>query len=380
MNSSYNLKDIFNVSFLTLVFLVCMYEAPIDLRSNCLYAVTDQLTCQQSREASKVLMRLVGSTVEEQWLRCINLAITNWKMELKLAAKHSLIRGPSPLFCHAVSTSGMWKVQLYCPVITMEVENLSGSADERLLFSLNYHQLEGVIQLNYKVIIQEKWVDVLVNIDNIRLDVVQLVSESLLKDRGAGATEKHFPSRMSLQLTPTTLQTSILSVSVSKSSDNPTTKKQVEKSIEGSLEPPYKVGLNMGATQTTSTVIQPWKFEEFAVGDSGSLSWFLHDKGDGREVFSSRPSPMTRFQPNAWFKHRYSNVNRPFTRQGGVVFARDSYGETVCWKVDKSTLGKKIEWEILGCIGLTYWPNKYRTGYNETRRAEFRETLYLTLA
>lgn len=161
------LKDIFNVSFLTLVFLVCIYEAPTDLRFNCLLALKDELSTSQSREASKLLMRLLGSSnIEEQWMRCLNLAITNWKMELKAANR--ILKGPSPLFSHAFSTSGLWKVQLYCPIITMEIENTSGSADERLAFSLNYHHLEGVIQLNYKAIVKEKWIEVMVNIDNIR--------------------------------------------------------------------------------------------------------------------------------------------------------------------------------------------------------------------
>lgn len=51
----------------------------------------------------------------------------------------------------------------------MEVGNSSSaSLDERLLLSLRYQQLEGVIQLGHKVIIRENWVDVAVNIDNIR--------------------------------------------------------------------------------------------------------------------------------------------------------------------------------------------------------------------
>ncbi|CAO2816993.1 unnamed protein product [Amaranthus hypochondriacus] len=372
-----NTKHIFNITILSLVFIVCVYEAPTDLRFNCLKSVKDELSTYQSREASKLLIRLLGSNNEDLWMRSINLGITNWKMELKAA--NCILKGPSPLFSYGFSTPGLWKVQLYCPITTMEIENSSSSADDRLAFSLNYHHLEGVIQLNHKVIVRDKWIDVMVNIDNIRLDVIRLVSEKLLYDRGAGASEKHFPSRISLQLTPSP-DIDILSISVSKSSENPKKEIGTEKTIEGSFEPPNKVGLQLSAGETTTQVFTPWKFEETAKGDSGGLSWFLHDSSDGREVFSSKPSPKKLFQPKAWFRHRYSSAYRPFTRQGGVVFARDQYGETVCWKVDKSAIGKKsMEWELAGCIGLTYWPNKYRTLYNETRRAEFRETLHLSL-
>ncbi|GAB2299360.1 hypothetical protein Dimus_033435 [Dionaea muscipula] len=375
-----SLKSVFNVSLLTQAYLVCIYEAPADLRTNCLHALTDQLATSQSREASKLLMRLLGSNIEEQWMRSLNLAITNWITELKAASRN--IKIPSQLFSHSLSAFGLWKVQLFCPVIAMEIESSSStSADEQLLFSLNYHQLEGVIQLNYKVIIQDKWADVVVSIDNIRLDVVRLVNETLMRQRGAGTTEKHFPSRISLQLTPIDPQTNILSVSVSKSSDNPQREVGIEKNVEGSFGPPNShLGLTVSKAETTTTVLKPWKFEESVRGDSGNLNWFLHDSADGREVFSSRPPKAALFQSKAWFKNRYTSAYRPFTRQGGVIFAGDEYGESVCWKVHKCAIGRRMEWEIKGCIGLTYWPNQHKTFYNETRRAEFRETLNLTLA
>lgn len=86
-------------------------------------------------------------------------------------------------------------------------------------------------------------------------------------------------------------------------------------------------------------------------------------------------------QPRAWFRNRYSTANRPFTRQGGVVFAKDEYGDQrVCWKVDKSAIGRTIEWEVVASIGVTYWPNRHRTFYNETRRAQFKDTFYLSLS
>lgn len=160
-------NDMFNLAFYTLTLLICIYEAPRDLRLGCLNTLKHHLMKSQPREASKQLMRLLGSNLEEQWMRSLNLAITNWIVEFK-GPNHS-IKTPSPLFSYAISTVGLCKVQLYCPTIAMEVESSSStSLDERLLLSLRYQQLEGVIQLVHKVIVRENWVDVVVNIDNIR--------------------------------------------------------------------------------------------------------------------------------------------------------------------------------------------------------------------
>ncbi|PKI31806.1 hypothetical protein CRG98_047809, partial [Punica granatum] len=161
-----NFKEIFNLAFLTLVLLVCIYEAPMDLRSSCLNSLKNHLANCRSRNATKVLMKLLGSNLEEQWMRSINLAITNWILEIQ-ASNHT-IRTPSSLFSYSLSTFGLWKVHLYCPVIAMDTVNSTHSPpDERLLFSLNYHQLEGVIQFNYRVLKQQNWLDVVVNTDNI---------------------------------------------------------------------------------------------------------------------------------------------------------------------------------------------------------------------
>ncbi|KAF5959710.1 hypothetical protein HYC85_000919 [Camellia sinensis] len=172
----------------------------------------------------------------------------------------------------------------------------------------------------------------------------------------------------------------VLTVSVTKSSDNPTREIGLEKTLEGSFNPPNSLGLKISAVETMTTTLKPWKFEQSVYGDTANLNWFLHDSVDGREVFSSKPSKMALIQPKAWFKNRYSSVYRPFTRQGGVVFANDEYGETVGWKVERSELGKVMEWEMRGWIWLTYWPNKHRSFYSETRRLEFREILQLTLS
>ncbi|KZV16810.1 hypothetical protein F511_18603 [Dorcoceras hygrometricum] len=373
------LKDIFNFTILTLCFIICIYEAPNDLRSACLESLKDQLSCPKSRGVSRVLMRMLGSNAEELWMRSMNLAITNWISELQ--ASQAGFKTPSPLFSYSVSMLGLWKVQLYCPLIAMDVEKRSDpTPDDNLLFSLNYHQLEGVIQMNYKVRIQEKWIEVMVNTDNIRCDVIKLLTNTLMAERGAGTSEKHFPSRIALQITPTT-QSNVISISVSKSSDNPQLEIGVEKALEASFEPlNTNIGLNFSSAETATMTMKPWKFEQSVWGNSAKLDWFLHDMSrDGREVYSSKPSKLAMIHPKAWFRNRYSSAYRPFTRSGGVVFAGDEYGESVSWKVDKGCMGKNMEWEVKGWIWLTYWPNMHRGFYSETRRLEFREILDLTL-
>ncbi|CAI8586362.1 unnamed protein product [Vicia faba] len=377
-----NFGDIFNLAFLTLFFLVCIYEAPSDLRYGCLNTLKEQLSSCGSRKSSKMLMKLLGSNLEEKWMRSINLAITNWIVELQDIAttNHRMLRTPCPLFSYAFSAFGLWKVQLYCPLITMDVVSANNhAADERLQFSLKYQQLEGVLQFNHKVFVKEKWVEIMVNIDNIRCDVFKLVDDNLMRERGAGASEKHFPSRISLQVTPT-LQHQVLSVSVGKSSENPRMEIGIEKSLEASFQPtnPY-IGLNVSAGESTTMSLKPWKFEESVYGYSANLNWFLHDSMDGKEVFSSKPSKFDMINPKSWFRDRYSSAYRPFTREGGVIFAGDEYGESVCWKVDKNARGKIMEWEIRGWIWVTYLPNKYRTFYHETRRLEFREIVHLNI-
>ncbi|CAN1812162.1 hypothetical protein LINPERHAP1_LOCUS26452 [Linum perenne] len=359
-------NGIFNLSFLTLSLLVCVYEAPSDLRWDCLVSLKNQLADCNMRNSSRSLMKMMGSNLEEQWMRSINLAITNWVVELQATA-HRTFSTPSPLFSHSYSALGLWNVQLYCPVIAMDMESSSGSsADEKLLFSLRYQQLEGVMQFNYEVIEQDK------------CDIYRLVNEILMAERGVGSEEKHFPSRIAVHITPI-LQTNITSVSVSSSSANPTREIELEKGIETSFDPPTSVGLKLTAGETVSMSLKPWKFESSVYAYSAVFSWFLHDNMDGREVVSSKPSPLALINPRSWFRDRYRTAYRPFTRQGGVVFSGNEYGKSITWKADKSVIGKTMEFEIKGWIWLTYWPNKYRTFYSETRRLEFREIVHLTV-
>lgn len=117
-----NFKDVFNIVFLSLAFLVCVYEAPHDLRRGCLDSLKTQLTGSKCRDAAKTLVKMLGANLEDQWMQTLNLAVTNWIVELQ--SSHHSFGVPSPLFSYALSASGLWKVQLYCPVIAMGMEDL----------------------------------------------------------------------------------------------------------------------------------------------------------------------------------------------------------------------------------------------------------------
>ncbi|KHN31316.1 hypothetical protein glysoja_022970 [Glycine soja] len=311
--ASDNLSDVFNLSFFTLLFLVYIYEAPAaDFRSGCISNLKDHLIGFQSRQASHMIMKLLGSNLEELWMRSLNLA-------------------------------------LYCHLMVMDVENSKSSpASERLQFSLRYHHVEGVLQFNHKVLIKDEWAEIMVDIDNVRCDVIKLVNEFLMKQRGAGAAEKHFPSRISLQLTPT-IQDQVLSLSVGKSSENPRKEIGVDKSVEASFEASNPLALKVSAGESPQPLVY---------GYSANLNWFLHDSVDGKEVLSSKPSKFAMLNPKSWFKNRYSSAYRPFNKEGWVIFAGDEYGKKVWWKVDKGAIGKTTEWKIRGWIWLTYWSNK----------------------
>lgn len=64
--------------------------------------------------------------------------------------------------------------------------------------------------------------------------MIQLVSETLMAKQGYGSDEKHFPSRISLQLTPLQ-QSDILSLSVSRSTENPVQEVATDKGIDTTL-------------------------------------------------------------------------------------------------------------------------------------------------
>ncbi|XP_006657576.2 uncharacterized protein LOC102720614 [Oryza brachyantha] len=375
---------IFSLAALTLGLMVCVYEAPSTARRELVGAVSAQLMHADMRGAAEKLMLAMGPGMEEQWMRSLNLAATNWVMEARRSGGMSPVL-PFRVFSYAVLAASrrLWKVRLYCPVVAMVVERPAHrTKDEKLLFSLNYQHLEAAIQFVYSVTFREEWIDVNVNVDSIRCELVRLVSETLMAKQGYGSDEKHFPSRISLQLRPL-VQTDVLSLTLRRSTeDSPVREADMESGLDGAA--PATTGIAMSAHRTATRTLGPWNSEHSVHGDTASLNWSLHGggaEGREREAFSGEPPKLELLQPRSWFRNRCTNPGRPpaTARGGGVMFAGDEHGEGACWRMGAATAGKTVEWEIKGSVWVTYCPSKRRAVHAETRRLEFREVMRLAV-
>ncbi|GLJ37149.1 hypothetical protein SUGI_0753360 [Cryptomeria japonica] len=378
-------KGMFNCAFLAMALCVCYYEAPGDIRSCCVEAIERELEKEvKNRDNWKAVLEAVGSKIEEQVMRSIALLITNRiflpsKDPDSLAWDRSLTkRIPSP-YSYSASTNGLWKIRVYTPVLAMKVvDKHSSSKDEGLAVALSYLHVEAVLQLSYVLKFTPDWIEVRVKVDNIRCNVVPLVSEEVMEEC-ALSEEKHFPSRVSIELAPEN-ETKLLAVSLNMSSANPSYEMSSERSVETGFEPPSSFAVLKIAGKEGSTVsMKAWKMEQSVQRSQGIFDWALYDTLTAKQVASSRPSKMEWVQPKAWFRDRYSSALSPFTREGGVVFAGDEYSEDIIWKVKTDMEGKIMRWEVGGSICVTYWPNKYRTFFCETRCLRFSESLDLPL-
>eukprot|EP01018_Ginkgo_biloba_P004792 Gb_07188 [translate_table: standard] len=306
-----------------------------------------------------LLLQALGADIEQHLVRSMGLMTTNCLFDAiskqdtsNLNVWEKSIESPY-MYSYSSTANGFWKVRLYSPLLSMKDDRdhrdqlqcaIPIKDDRRLLFALRYQHLEA------------------------------LASSALMEKRGI-PEEKHFPSKISVNIAPPS--TGILFMSLSKSSDNPTHELIRERSVEMGFEWPK--AFKVTASEASFMSMKPWKMEQSGRGNVGTFEWILYDTINGKEVAGSKPSKTAMYQHKAWFKDRYSNSSKPFTRQGGVVFAGDEYSKSIIWIVRNDMEGKTLKWEVGGRIWVTYWPNKYKTSYSETRYVDFCEQVELPL-
>lgn len=192
--------------------------------------------------------------------------------------------------------------------------------------------------------------------------------------------ERHFTAKICLTIGPEN-GFGVHSVSLTRSSQNPMTDIGKGNTYEATFEPPKNVGLK-ASTATTSTVkINNWGFEQSVVNCSDAkIEWTLYDSTTEKAVINNRPPKFSMLGPKTWSIDRYSRACRAFTAEGGVVFAKEEYGNPITWRLNRELEGQTVKWIVKGSIWVTYWPNTLCTRCSETKRHDFCQEFDLTLA
>ncbi|KAH9330223.1 hypothetical protein KI387_002331 [Taxus chinensis] len=370
ITQSPNYPLIFNSAFLCVCLLV-------------MSPVTDRLYPQITQEFTQLtfpeFLSAIGTHLETPLMRFLGAYFSaSFTSSLQEEPFHS---------SYARKISDLWKVGIYSPIVCMKTAkshhklcNLPQTTG-KLGDALRYQQLESIIQLNHTIHLrhQEPYIKIEVGIDNLRCDVYpfDILQASSCSD--VIATERYFPSRISLSVTPQHQPGDDLAISVGESSPNPTVHNANRSGLELSFQSPKQVGVKALFETETSFDMKYWKYGQSAQGVSGIFTWVLYDPVNKTEVTSSKPPKFSFMDTNPWYRDRYRKPCSPFNNEGGVVFANDRYGKKFTWRLERKTEDKILKLKIEGTIWLTYWPNVYNTSFYETRSHEFCEQIEIPL-
>lgn len=384
IESSESFKEVCNLAFLSRLFWLCAFEAPVEVGSLYLDMVEWRMEEIASNKALASFLVSIGADLEEQFMRSLGYIFTKWMCLRSFSKTFGTWEESFSAFIssYATKASNFWKVRAFAPVLAMKnVQNshkfrLPDTDDSLLQYMLSHQQLEVTVQLHHRVTFHEDCIEVEVRIDNLRCDVSQLAFN---KTSGV-SEERHFPSRISVTIAPEK-GSDVLLMRLSKSSENPSRDVYTHKNLKGSIEgsrvlPTLKASAIAGSTVNLSS----WKFEQSGEGNKGTLEWTLYDNMNGKEVATHKPSVGALMDPKGWFRDRYCKANRPFTAKGGVVFASDEYGQSMRWLFKRNLEGKNVKWNVRACIWVSYWPNVYKTLYCESRYLEVCNQVELPLS
>ncbi|GLJ54899.1 hypothetical protein SUGI_1178790 [Cryptomeria japonica] len=273
---------------------------------------------------------------------------------------------------------GFWRISSYSPLLSMETSKESQIEESRLQQALSYHLLHCIFQFGHDVKLSLEWIEVCLKMDNVRCDVFPLdpmyFDLEFMNIIAEFTNERHFPAKICLTIGPEN-GCDVHSVSLTLSSHNSLTKNSRKNKI-GINGPGIKASTKTSSTET----INNWGFEQSVVNYSDAkIDWTLYDSSTGKAVFNNGPPKFSVLGPKTWFTNRYSKASRAFTEEGGVVFAKDNFGNPIIWRLNRDLEGQTLKWIVKGSIWITYWPNAQHTRFSETRRHDFRQELDLTL-
>ncbi|ONK60032.1 uncharacterized protein A4U43_C08F13490 [Asparagus officinalis] len=143
--------------------------------------------------------------------------------------------------------------------------------ESALQYALAHQQLEAVIQMEYKVTMNDpRYIRVSTRVDNIRLHVVRL---GLGKDddddeRDHLRAERHFPSRIKVWVGPEIGSSYTTGLSLGRSTYNPERESETTQTIKGNSATPKFPTLKARARTSVRTRWKSWRWEQEAEGSA----------------------------------------------------------------------------------------------------------------
>nr|PNR44750.1 hypothetical protein PHYPA_014520 [Physcomitrium patens] len=264
--------------------------------------------------------------------------------------------------CTSRSQLGVWELFMEVPVLLMELETSYQNTKELQQLMRPYHYIKPIIpqrmklniQLKVLVDIQPNYIEMTIGINHVRLTV----DNQIWEERRTG----HFPTFVSLTITPVT--PTMTSVSMTASSSNMAMKvgvaEQIRVSVHGSLKaaPTAGFGIQFGKSTVSKIDGKPWRMEQLpASGDrGGKFNWNLSNL-QGQSF--DRWNPMLlETKKSIWQFGKRAPINPllvlPFGTNGGVNFSGTEFDDTLSWRFPKELENTDALFNIEGVVHTTY--------------------------
>lgn len=379
----------FNILLFTRLFWLCACDAPSDVGSlyfHSLLAPNLELLSRASHMPMvKSFMTTVGVDVELSISRAVGYMLAKWLIAREMrVGLSSLLPLPSNLgLSYACEASGIWLMKGYVPIWAMKRTCSSdksegflfvGAKESALRYSLAHQQLEAHIQLEYGVRFLDGYIQVSARVDNIRLHVVKLGFNNNEDNTDVEFREElYFPSRIEFWVGPELGSNYVTSLSLGKSTINTEREVETQKLVKGSFGKMKNPKVKTMSRTSTKMKMKNWRCDQDVQGNTAIFDAVFYDNTSGIEVYNTKLSggATTSNKSRDDLSKRYSRVNRPFMKSGGLVFTGNEYGEDVKWRLSKEMEGSVLKWRIGSKIWLTYWPSDVESSYYETRCIEW---------
>ncbi|XP_071725105.1 LOW QUALITY PROTEIN: uncharacterized protein [Rutidosis leptorrhynchoides] len=396
-HSPESFSKFFDLVFLTRLFFLCVFQAPSQVGSfyfDSLYGPNVELLSSKNHTpVLKTFLVTVGVDIELSFIRTLGYILSKWLIfRQTVNVGLQALLNPLPRhrygFCYGMEAHGYWILKGSVPVHAMKVIRSSEKINKFpvlepkesiLRYVLAHQQLEAVIQLEYSVRFDnDGFIQVNARVDNLRLHVARLGfsggGEQDEEDLELGE-EMYFPSRIRVWVGPDIGSNYVSGLSLGRSTNNEDCEVEMQRVLKGDFGKAKVPQVKTRSRMSTRTKVNNWRWDQDAEGNVAVFESVLCDNVSGHEIATWRETTAG----GGGFRNRYNGANRHFSKSGGLVFARDEYGEEICWRLNKEMEGSVLKWRIGGQVWLTYWPNHVKSSFFETRCIEWCDEVDLPL-